>query len=83
LASPAVGADGGHSPARSAALHDDTAQSLGDLLRFRHVVPPLHACELDADQVKRLLEKGIGFWPEVRGDLDGFMAWFRELCDSL
>jgi hypothetical protein len=71
------------SPARPAVLRADTVQGLGELLRFRHVVRHLYAYELDADQVKRLLEKAIAFWPEVRGDLDRFMVWLSELCESL
>ncbi|MBM5823501.1 MAG: hypothetical protein FJ082_13910 [Cyanobacteria bacterium K_Offshore_surface_m2_011] len=71
------------SPARPAVLRADTAQSLGELLRFRHVVRHLYAYELEAEPVERLLGKVLGLWPEVSSDLDQFTAWLLELLEAL
>jgi hypothetical protein len=71
------------SPARPAVLRADTGQSLGELLRFRHVVRHLYAYELEAEQVERLLGKVLGLWPEVSSDLDQFTAWLLELLEAL
>lgn len=64
-------------------LRADTSQSLGELLRFRHVVRHLYAYELEAEQVERLLGKVLGLWPEVSSDLDPFTAWLLELLEAL
>ncbi|WP_216904011.1 hypothetical protein [Synechococcus sp. CCY 9618] len=47
------------------------------------VVSPAGPAVVRADEVKRLLEKAIALWSEGRGDLDRFMVWLRELCESL
>jgi hypothetical protein len=64
---------------RPAVLSAATVRSLGELLRFRHVVRHLYAYELDAEQVKRLLDRATLLWPEVTADLDRFTAWLQEL----
>lgn len=71
------------SPARPALLRADTVRSLGELLRFRHVVRHLYAYELDAEQVERLLQKTLAIWPEVSRDLDQFTGWLLELYEGL
>jgi hypothetical protein len=65
--------------ARPAVLSAATVRSLGELLRFRHVVRHLYAYELDAEQVKRLLDRVTTLWSEVSADLDRFTAWLQEL----
>lgn len=64
---------------RPAVLRADTARSLGELLRFRHVVRHLYTYDLDAEQVERLLELVQTLWPEVTGELDAFTGWLEEL----
>jgi hypothetical protein len=64
---------------RPAVLRADTARSLGELLRFRHVVRHLYAYDLDAEQVERLLGLLQTLWPEVTLDLNSFSVWLEEL----
>ena len=68
---------------RPAVLRAATVRSLGEFLRFRHVVRHLYAYELEADQVRRLLDRATLLWPEVKADLDRFTAWLEELRAGL
>ncbi|KEF41207.1 MAG: hypothetical protein ER33_12640 [Cyanobium sp. CACIAM 14] len=64
---------------RPAVLSDATVRGLGEQLRFRHVVRHLYAYELDAEQVRRLLDRAPILWSEVSADLERFTSWLQEL----
>jgi hypothetical protein len=68
---------------RPAVLRRSTADALGELLRFRHVVRHLYAYELQPAAVQRLIGNAITVWPAVSDDLDAFAEWVRQLLITL
>jgi hypothetical protein len=65
---------------RPAVLAPATAAGLAELMRFRHVVRHLYAYELDASQVRRLLEGVPELWRLAERDLATFEGWLAELA---
>lgn len=68
---------------RPAVLRRSTADDLGELLRFRHVVRHLYAYELEPAAVQRLMGNAITLWPAVSDDFDAFAEWVRQLLITL
>jgi hypothetical protein len=56
------------------------AAGLAEVMRFRHVLRHLYAYELDASQVRRLLEGVPELWRLAERDLQSFEAWRAELA---
>lgn len=64
---------------RPALLSADTAQALGLLLGFRHVVRHLYSDDLEPDQVRQRLGGALALWPRLSADLQDFNGWLQAL----
>ena len=64
---------------RPALLHASTVAGLAQLIRFRYVVRHPYGCELERDQVFRLLLRALELWPVVDSQLEAFQTWLTEL----
>ena len=64
---------------RPALLSADTAQALGLLLGFRHVVRHLYSDDLEPDQVRQRLGGALALWPRLSADLQDFDGWLQAL----
>ncbi len=56
-------------------LRAETAQSLGEFLRFRHLFRNLYGFELKWPRVRSLLERLPVTWSSVEADLERFVAF--------
>lgn len=65
---------------RPALLDPATVRTLGELLRFRHVVRHLYAYELDPPQVARLLDAVPDLWAAVEDRLTVFEGWLAAVA---
>ena len=62
---------------RPPVLSAPSITGLQELLRFRHLLRHLYACELQPEPVERLRLLSLSLWPGVREELGGFQRWLR------
>jgi hypothetical protein len=65
---------------RPPVLRRDTEQALVELLKFRHVYRNMDGFRLRWGRVRELAEAALALWPEVRGDVDQFIAFLDALA---
>lgn len=60
---------------RPPVLREETAHTLDEFLRFRHLFRNLYGFELEWPRVRNLLERLPAAWSKVEADLDRFLAF--------
>ena len=64
---------------RKAVITSETEKQLQEFLSFRHVVRNIYGFELDVEKLDQLLVRYPSAWNLLERDIQGFIAWLKEL----
>lgn len=67
---------------RPAVISHDTALSLDEFRRFRHLVRNVYTMNLKPDKMSSLISSLPGFWLTLRAELEAFADFLEELAKA-